>query len=61
MRHVIEKIIIIVTAVILLLGGTGGRFYAVGMSDEPLDLNQEAAAEGKEGRGDASSEGTDAQ
>ena len=61
MRHVVKKIIIIAPAVILLLGGTGGGFYAVGMPDELLGLNQEATAEGKEGRGDASSEGTDAQ
>ncbi len=58
-----KKIIIILVGVIVLLGGAGGGLFAMGMLDEPLGLNQEAAADGEGGGsgGEASGEGSDAE
>ncbi len=56
-----KNIIIAVFGLIVLLGATGGGLFFMGMLDEPLGLNEYAEAEGENGAGAASGEGSDAE
>ncbi len=55
-----KKIIIAVFGLIVLLGAAGGGLFFMGILDEPLGLNEYAEAEGENGAGAASGEGSDA-
>jgi len=57
----VKKVIISVLALIVLLGGVGGGLYAMGMLDELLGIVHDPGADGKEGEGAASGQGTDAE